>query len=90
MCGKYLINVWLAFRILELEINFYNFIGVNCIFKMTFAKCRTNCDGWSNSPKNIAQLVTLIVIIYIRSFTVHITMLNHSYLHTSFLTGSSA
>jgi len=31
MCGKQLINIWLAFRILGLEINFDNFIGVTCI-----------------------------------------------------------
>jgi len=31
MCGKQLINIWLAFRILGLEMNFDNFIGVTCI-----------------------------------------------------------
>jgi len=31
MCGKQLINIWLAFRILRLEMNFDNFIGVICI-----------------------------------------------------------
>jgi len=32
MCGKQLINIWLAFRILGPEMNFDNFIGVTCIF----------------------------------------------------------
>jgi hypothetical protein len=31
MCGKQLINIRLAFRILGLEINFDNFISVTCI-----------------------------------------------------------
>jgi len=31
MCGKQLINIWLAFRILGLEMNFDNFISVTCI-----------------------------------------------------------
>jgi hypothetical protein len=31
MCGKKLINIWLAFRILRLEMNFYNIISVTCI-----------------------------------------------------------
>jgi hypothetical protein len=31
MCGKKLINIWLAFRILGLGKNFDNFIGVTCI-----------------------------------------------------------
>jgi len=31
MCGKQLINIWLAFRILGIEMNFDNFIGVTCI-----------------------------------------------------------
>jgi hypothetical protein len=31
MCGKQLIKIWLAFRILGLEINFDNFISVTCI-----------------------------------------------------------
>jgi len=31
MCGKQLINIWLAFRILGLEMNFDNFIGVTCM-----------------------------------------------------------
>ena len=30
-CGKQLINIWLAFRVLGLEMNFDNFIGVTCI-----------------------------------------------------------
>ena len=32
MCGKKVINIWLAFRMLGLEMNFDNFIGVTCIF----------------------------------------------------------
>jgi hypothetical protein len=31
MCGKQVINIWLAFRILGLEMNFDNSIGVTCI-----------------------------------------------------------
>ena len=31
MCGKELINIWLALRILGLEMNFDNFIDVTCI-----------------------------------------------------------
>jgi len=31
MCGKQLINIWLAFRILGLEMNFDNFISVTYI-----------------------------------------------------------
>jgi hypothetical protein len=31
MCGKQLINISLAFKILGLEINFDNFISVTCI-----------------------------------------------------------
>ena len=31
MCGKQLINIWLNFTILELEMNFDNFISVICI-----------------------------------------------------------
>jgi len=31
MCGKKLFNIWLAFRILGLEMNFDNFIGVTSI-----------------------------------------------------------
>ena len=31
MCGKKVINIWLAFGILGLEMNFDNFIGVTCI-----------------------------------------------------------
>ena len=42
MCGKQLINIWLAFRILGLEMNFNNFISVTYIcwhvgnFKLAF------------------------------------------------------
>jgi hypothetical protein len=31
MCGKQIINIWLAFRVLGLEMNFVNFISVTCI-----------------------------------------------------------
>jgi len=31
MCGKQLINIWLALRILGLEMNFDNFVRVTCI-----------------------------------------------------------
>jgi oligoribonuclease (3'-5' exoribonuclease) len=31
MCGKQPINIWLAFRILGLEMNFDNIISVTCI-----------------------------------------------------------
>jgi hypothetical protein len=37
MCGKTLINIWLAFRILALEMNFDNlhFALANCKFKIS-------------------------------------------------------
>ena len=31
MRGKQLTNIWLALRILGLEMNFDNFVGVTCI-----------------------------------------------------------
>ena len=47
--------------------------------KMTFVKCRSKSDEWSNSPsKNLVQLVTLNV-----HFTARVTVLKFSNSHTS-------
>jgi len=40
MCGKKLINIWLAFRILGLEMNFDNFISVTCILCWNIGNCK--------------------------------------------------
>jgi hypothetical protein len=63
MCGKQLINVWLAFRILGLEINFDNFIGAICS-TIFISKCKLKI---SNMPTQNASYTYKIIKIHFKS-----------------------